>query len=125
MPASLSPQEFVAKWKYAAGTERSVAQSHFNDLCELIRHPKPVDADPSGTWFTFEAGAAKQSGGEGWADVWKKGCFAWEYKGKHANLDRAYQQLLQYKDALENPQLLIVSDIERIRIYTKPTSPTR
>ncbi len=49
------------------------------------------------------------------ADVWKKGCFAWEYKGKHANLDEAYQQLLQYREALENPPLLVVSDIERDR----------
>ena len=45
MPASLSPQEFVARWKYAAGTERATAQSHFNDLCELIGHPKPIEAD--------------------------------------------------------------------------------
>jgi hypothetical protein len=122
MSASLSPQEFVAKWKYAAGSERAVAQSHFNDLCELLRQPKPVEADPGGTWFTFEAGAAKQSGGDGWADVWKKGCFAWEYKGRHANLDRAYAQLLQYKDSLENPPLLIVSDILHIRIYTNFTN---
>ena len=94
MPVTVSPQEFVAKWKHAAGNERAVAQSHFNDLCGLIGHPNPVEADPSGTWFTFEAGATKQGGGEGWADVWKKGCFAWEYKGKHANLDKAYDQLL-------------------------------
>jgi hypothetical protein len=31
----------------------------------------------------------------GFADVWKKGCFAWEYKGKKKNLDDAYQQLLR------------------------------
>ncbi len=34
-------------------------------------------------------GAAKQRGGQGWADVWYKGRFAWEYKGKHKDLDRA------------------------------------
>ena len=22
----------------------------------------------------------KTGGGDGWADVWKRGCFAWEYK---------------------------------------------
>ncbi len=48
----------------------------------------------------------------------EKGYFAWEYKGKHADLDAAYQQLLQYREALENPPLLIVSDIERILIHT-------
>ena len=45
-----------------------------------------IEADPSGQSFTFEAGATTQRGGQGWADVWKKGHFAWEYKGKHADL---------------------------------------
>ena len=48
--------------------------------------------------------------------------FAWEYKGQHANLDKAYDQLLQYREALENPPLLIVSDMA-ISSST-PTSPT-
>ncbi|MFP3870821.1 MAG: FAD-dependent oxidoreductase, partial [Syntrophobacteria bacterium] len=74
---------------------------HFIDLCRMLGHPTPAEADPEGRRFTFEAGATKQRGGQGWADVWKKGYFAWEYKGKHADLDRAYQQLLQYREALE------------------------
>src|SRR3546814_2105466 len=41
-----------------------------------------------------------------WADVWRRECFGWEYKGRHANLDKAYSQLLQYSVALENPPLL-------------------
>ena len=41
--------------------------------------------------------------GAAFADVWMRGHFAWEYKGKHKNLDAAYQQLLQYKEDLENP----------------------
>ncbi len=45
---------------------------------------KAAEADPAGTSFTFEAGVAKLKGGQGWADVWKRGFFAWEYKGKHA-----------------------------------------
>jgi type II restriction/modification system DNA methylase subunit YeeA len=122
MPATLSPQDFVAKWKQSTLRERASSQEHFIDVCRLIGHATPAEADPSGTWYAFEAGATKQSGGDGWADVWKKGCFAWEYKGKHANLDRAYDQLLQYKDSLENPPLLIVSDIERIRVYTNFTN---
>jgi hypothetical protein len=44
--------------------------------------------------------------------VWKKGTFAWEYKGKHKDLDQAYEQLLQYRESLLNPPLLIVSDME-------------
>lgn len=122
MPADISPQDFVTKWRNATLKERSAAQEHFIDVCRLLHHPTPAEADPDGTWFAFEAGATKQRGGQGWADVWKKGYFAWEYKGKHADLDRAYQQLLQYREALENPPLLIVSDIERILIHTNFTN---
>ena len=64
----------------------------------------------------------KTTGGAGWADVWKRGFFAWEYKGKHKDLDKAYQQLLQYREALRNPPLLIVSDIDRIVVHTNFTN---
>ncbi len=47
----------------------------------------PTDAGPAGGWYCFKHGARKDTGGEGQADVGKRGCFAWEYKGKHANLD--------------------------------------
>ena len=77
MQPALSPQEFVAKWRKAKLKERSAAQEHFIDLCHLVGHPTPAEADPTGQTFTFEAGAAKTSGGEGWADVWKKGFFAY------------------------------------------------
>ena len=45
----------------------------------LLGEQSPTDADPTGEWYCFERGARKDSGGEGWADVWKRGCFAWEY----------------------------------------------
>jgi len=122
MPTNLSPQEFVHKWRDVTLKERSAAQEHFIDVCRLVRHETPAEADPTGERFAFEAGASKQQGGQGWADVWKKGFFAWEYKGKHADLDKAYQQLLQYREALENPPLLVVSDIERIVIHTNFTN---
>ena len=54
--------------------------------------------------------------------MWKRHCFAWEYKGKHANLDAAFDQLRQYALALENPPLLIVSDMHRFRIRTNWTN---
>lgn len=84
--APLTPQAFVAKWRQAAIKERSGYQEHFLDLCRLVGHPTPVEDDPTGTRYAFEAGADKQKGGQGWADVWKRGCFAMEYKGRHANL---------------------------------------
>ncbi len=118
----MNPQEFLAKWRSVDLKERSASQSHFNDLCRLLGIEDPIEADPKGEWFTFEKGATKTSGGEGWADVWRKGCFAWEYKGRAANLDKAFDQLLRYSIALESPPLLIVSDMERIRIHTNWTN---
>ena len=54
--------------------------------------------------------------------MWKRLHFAWEYKGKHADLDAAFRQLRQYALALENPPLLIVSDMARFRIRTNWTN---
>ncbi|MCB8840036.1 type IIL restriction-modification enzyme MmeI [Aurantimonas sp. VKM B-3413] len=45
------------------------------------------------------------------------------YKGTHANLDTAFAQLQRYAVALDNPPLLIVSDIgTTIRIHTNWTN---
>ena len=118
----MTPQAFIKKWQANELKERSASQSHFNDLCMLLEIDDPTTADSKGVWFTFEKGASKTSGGEGWADVWRKDCFAWEYKGKRANLDNAFDQLLQYAIALENPPLLIVSDMDIIRIHTNWTN---
>lgn len=122
MPTTTTPQAFVAKWRDATLKERAAAQEHFIDLCRLIGHPTPAEDDPTGERFTFEAGADKGGGKQGWADVWKKGYFAWEYKGKHANLDKAYQQLLLYRESLFNPPLLVVSDLDRIIVHTNFTN---
>jgi type II restriction/modification system DNA methylase subunit YeeA len=65
---------------------------------------------------------SKTGGGQGFADVWMSGHFAWEYKGKHKNLDAAYQQLLQYKEDLENPPLLVVCDLDRFEVHTNFTN---
>jgi len=119
---TMTPQEFVDKWRRSKLTERSAAQSHFNDLCRMLGQPTPAKADPEGAAFTFEKGVDKRTGGHGWADVWKKGCFAWEYKGKHKNLNAAYEQLQLYRDALLNPPLLIVSDMETIVVHTNFTN---
>jgi len=118
----VTPLEFINKWKASTLKERSGSQSHFNDLCHLLNEPTPTDADPDGAWYTFERGAKKTGGGDGWADVWKRGHFAWEYKGKHKDLNAAFAQLQRYAIALENPPLLIVSDMESIQIYTNFTN---
>src|SRR5208282_5694033 len=71
--------EFIAIWQKADLTERSGCQQHFCGLCRLLGHPEPVEADPTGESFTFERGAEKNTGGDGFADVWKKGYFGGEY----------------------------------------------
>ncbi len=113
---------FVAKWKRVTLTETSASQQHFLDLCELFEHPKPAEADPHGETFTFEKGASKHGAGDGWADVWKKDYFGWEYKGKRKSLEAAYDQLLRYRESLENPPLLIVCDMDRIVVHTNFTN---
>ncbi len=118
----MTPDEFIAKWRASELKERSAAQEHFIDLCRLLDEPTPAEADPAGETYCFERGARKDAGGDGWADVWKRHCFAWEYKGRRADLDAAFNQLRQYALALENPPLLIVSDMARFRIRTNWTN---
>jgi type II restriction/modification system DNA methylase subunit YeeA len=119
---SFSLPEFVAHWKKSTLTERSASQTHFNGLCDLLDHPRPAEFDPTGVEYTFEKGANKTEGGQGWADVWKRGYFAWEYKGKRKNLDEAYKQLLQYREDLENPPLLVTCDLDRFEVHTNFTN---
>src|SRR5664280_983363 len=124
--------EFKKKWSRYQGKETSAYQSHFDDLCRLLDQKTPNEADPSGTdFFCFqkrvvkdaelleiETPDASEPAERGFADVWKKGCFAWEYKGKKKNLDEAYKQLLRYREALLNPPLLAVCDFDRYIIRT-------
>jgi hypothetical protein len=118
----VTPDQFIAKWKTAELKERAAAHSHFIDLCRLLDEPAPTDADPTGEWYAFERGATKTTGGEGWADVWKRDHFGWEYKGKRKDLNAAFAQLQQYALALENPPLLVVCDMDRFRIHTNWTN---
>ncbi|MFA6134444.1 MAG: DNA methyltransferase [Phycisphaerae bacterium] len=121
MRPALSPHDFVDKWRRSTLKESAAYQEHFGDLCRLVGHATPAEHDPTGASFTFQKGVTKEGGEQGFADVWYRNHFAWEYKGPHGNLDRAYQQLLQYREALENPPLLIVSDMEIIRIHSNFT----
>jgi hypothetical protein len=117
-----TPAEFAVKWTGSTATERAAAQEHFIDLCRMLGIPTPNEADPTGSDYAFEKGAEKVGGGDGFADVWKRGHFAWEYKGKRKNLGAAYQQLLQYREALENPPLLVVCDLDRFEVHTNFTN---
>jgi len=132
---SMTPSEFKRKWAKYSGKETSAYQEHFNDLCALLGQPSPVTADPTGSesfcfqkrvlkdaeLFAFDDGgrvAEEPESERGFADVWKRGCFAWEYKGKKKNLDEAYRQLLRYRESLLNPPLLVVCDFDRYIVRT-------
>jgi hypothetical protein len=114
--------EFTSKRRGSERTERSAAHEHFLDLCEVVSHPKPGEAAPAGEWFTFERGATKENGGRGWADVWKRGAFGWEHKGPRKDLDAALRQLQHYRQSLENPPVLVVSDTRPIHVHTSFTN---
>ncbi len=110
----MTPEQFIQTWKDNPLTERAGAQAHFDDLCDLLGVPKP--RDPGN--YCFERGAKKSGGGDGWADVWKRGHFGWENKKPGRDLDAALKQLTDYTLNLESPPLLVVSDRERIIIHT-------
>lgn len=112
----MTPDDFIRTWSGNPLSERASAQSHFRDLCTLleVEPPSPLTAGA----FEFEKGAAKTTGGDGWADVWLKDAFAWEYKKTKADLDAAYAQVQRYAPALDHPPLLIVSDTQTIVIRT-------
>jgi type II restriction/modification system DNA methylase subunit YeeA len=117
----LSLPEFVERWKASTLSERAAAQSHFIDLCEVLGQPHPAAADHSGDTFTFEKHVSTLEDGKGFADVWKRGFFGWEYKGKHKSLSAAYAQLVRYQGDLENPPLLVTCDQERFEVHTNFT----
>jgi len=119
MPLSLA--EFVTRWKASTLTERAAAQSHFINLCEVLHQPEPAAADQTGDSFTFEKHVSQTKGGKGFADVWKRGYFGWEYKGKHKDLKAAYLQLNDYREDLENPPLLVVCDQDLFEVHTNFT----
>jgi hypothetical protein len=133
----MTSAEFKKKWARFSGKETAAYQEHFNDLCGLIGHPSPVASDPTGTEsfcfqkrvvknaelfaFNVKDRVAEEPDQRGFADVWKRDCFAWEYKGKKKNLDEAYRQLLRYRESLLNPPLLVVCDFDRYVIRTNFT----
>lgn len=120
----LTVAAFVHRWKINSQSERASAQSHFNDLCEMLGEKTPPQADPDGERYAFEKHVSRTRGGTGFADVWLRDHFAWEYKakGKHKTLQKAFEQLDDYRVDLGNPPLLVVCDFERIEVHTNFTS---
>lgn len=119
----LSLPEFIRRWKDSELSERAGSQTHFIELCQILNEPYPAAADPKGQDYAFEKHVNKTGGDEkGFADVWKRGFFGWEYKGKHKNLKAAYQQLFNYSADLDNPPLLVVCDFEHFEVHANFTN---
>ncbi len=117
----MTPQAFITKWGPKGPAfflnEEQGAQSHFIDLCDLLGLPKPGSEDG----YLFEEKSAIIGGRTGYADVFKRGAFAWENKAPGRNLDIALKQLLTYSLALSNPPLLVVCDRLTLRVHTQFT----
>ena len=109
---TITPPEFIARWRNAGFGERQGAQSFFNDLCALVGHPTPA-AFGNPEAFTFEKAVPG-----GFADVYFEEHFGWELKRQDAQLDGAFDQLLRYQVHLKTPPLLIVSSFQTLRIQT-------
>lgn len=115
----MTPREFIAKWSAGGPSyrlnERAGAQFHFSELCRLLGVEEPGDAER----YCFERGLTKTGAAQqGYADVWLRGHFAWEYKAPGKDLGAALQQLMVYALPLESPQLLVVSDRLHIDVHT-------
>ena len=82
----LSLPEFIRRWKDSELTERAGSQTHFIELCQILIEPHPASADPKGVDYAFEKHVNKTGDDKGYADVWKRNFFGWEYKGKHKDL---------------------------------------
>ena len=117
----MTPFDFISKWSPGGGSysmsERAGAQPHFIDLCRLLGVDAPNDAEN----YTFEKGTVLLEDRQGFADVYKRNTFAWEYKRPGGDLTAAVKRLRDYAAALSNPPLLIVSDRIRIEIHTQFT----
>ena len=120
---------FVEKWSKVELSERAASHEHFIDLCRLIHQPTPAEADATGEDYCFEkhvkvvGSASKGSKGDyGFVDVWKRGFFAWEYKGKdkHKTLDEAYGQVLRQTPS--HPRGNIAMRIHPVDRHSKTTA---
>ncbi len=116
----MTPQAFIAQWRDNPLKERASYQLHFTGLCDLLGVEKPTPA--SADSYCFERGATRTGAGKGWADVWKRDHFAFEYKAPNANLGVALKQLMTYALALDNPPLLVVCDTNILQIHTHFTN---
>jgi hypothetical protein len=121
----MTPQDFQAKWGPGGPAyhlnERQGAQSYFADLCTLLGVPQPAMGGDAKGDYIFEKQTLALGQQRGFADVFKRGAFAWENKAPGKDLGVALKQLLGYSHALDNPPLLVVCDRLTTIIHTQFT----
>jgi len=105
----MTPAEFKRKWSRYRGKESSAYQEHFNDLCRLLQHPTPAEADPSGCDFFCFQKRVVQGRRAFRSRITRCG------RAKRARLCRRVEKGLLW---LLNPPLLVVCDFDRYIVRT-------
>jgi len=104
--------EFSKEWDDAV-SERSEAQSFWRDFFNIF-------GISSRRVATFEEPVKKLGEKHGFIDLFWKGTLLIEHKSKGKDLEKAYQQALDYFPGIkeeELPKYVLVSDFENFRLY--------
>jgi len=89
--------EFIAKWRRWTSRSGPLPRSTSSISASSSATPSPPRLTPPAPTSASEKGAAKHGGGDGFADVWKRVFFGWEYKGKHKDLEAAFDHFFSTK----------------------------
>ena len=88
---------FIAKWGLGGSgfalNERQGAQQHFLELCDVLGVASPTGVNDGVADYLFEKQTLILGEKRGFADVFKRHAFAWEYKAPGYSLDAALNQL--------------------------------
>lgn len=108
----MAPDDFIDRWK-KPGTERADAQMFFNELCDVLGVDRPQPSGCGNYCFEKRVNLGDKSG---FADVYKEGYFVGEFKRPGSSIVDAFNQAHRYAVALDNPPILIVTDLRNIVI---------
>ena len=133
----MTPEQFVAQWQDASGSERANYQSFFNDLCELlaVARPRPAQADDRDNAYVHErhlkSADGRSQGASRYIDTYKRGCFIAEGKAfydaaasadAHTKINAARDQAESYARNLPEgeplpPLLMVINTGRYLALY--------
>ena len=119
----MTPAEFIEVERQRTARTAGRAGA-FHRPVPLLGEPTPAEADPKGELVLLRARRGEGGGGEGWADVWS-GLLRLGIQGQAQGPQRRARQLQPYARDLENPPLLVVSDMDRITSTPTGRTPSR